>query len=76
MVDVVVPEDAWEGDAEGAVSVWFFEDGETVQAGALIAELAFEKVAVEVRAPVAGTLRIRAPAEALVRRGDVLAAIE
>ena len=76
MVEIVVPEDAWEGDTEGAVSVWFFEDGQAVQAGALIAELMFEKVAVELRAPVGGTLRIRTPAEVPVRRGDVLAVIE
>jgi pyruvate/2-oxoglutarate dehydrogenase complex dihydrolipoamide acyltransferase (E2) component len=76
VIEVVVPSDVWEGDAEASVSVWFFEDGETVQNGALLGELMFEKTAVEVRAPGDGILRIKAPPEAVVHKGDVLALIE
>lgn len=76
MIEVVVPSDVWEGDAEASVNVWFFEDGESVQEGALLGELMFEKTAVEVRAPRDGTLRIKAPPETVVHKGDVIAVIE
>jgi len=76
VIEVVVPSDVWEGDAEASVNVWFFEDGEMVQDGALLGELMFEKTAVEVRAPQGGTLRIKAPPETVVHKGDVIAVIE
>lgn len=48
----------WEGDEEGILSQWFFENGVDVVKGDLICELMQEKVAVEVDAPVSGKLEI------------------
>ncbi|HEY8706483.1 MAG TPA: lipoyl domain-containing protein [Burkholderiaceae bacterium] len=72
---MVVPLDAWDGSTEASVSVWFFEDGQVVQPGVLLAELMVEKATVEICAPAGGRLHIRAPAESVVRKGDVLAMI-
>ena len=75
MHEVIVPRDLWEGDAEAVVSLWFFDDGQEIQPGALLAELMVEKATVEIHAPCAGKLAIRAPAESVVRKGDLLAVI-
>ncbi|MDN6124166.1 MAG: lipoyl domain-containing protein, partial [Brevibacterium sp.] len=41
---------------EGVVSTWFAEDGSSVAAGDLVAEVAVDKVDAEVTAPESGTL--------------------
>jgi len=75
MPEVIVPNDGWEGDAPGAVSVWFYSDGQQVAQDSLLAEVMVEKATVEIHAPAAGRLHIRISADGLVHKGDVLATI-
>jgi pyruvate/2-oxoglutarate dehydrogenase complex dihydrolipoamide acyltransferase (E2) component len=75
MVDVVVPEEAADESNPASVTHWFFEDGATVNDGDLICELMVEKVAIEVRAPSSGRLKILVPVDSLVVRHDRLAEI-
>jgi pyruvate/2-oxoglutarate dehydrogenase complex dihydrolipoamide acyltransferase (E2) component len=57
----VWPEDT---DAEeGVVTNWFAREGRVVEAGETICEIQVEKVAVDVPAPVAGTLETIALSE-------------
>jgi pyruvate/2-oxoglutarate dehydrogenase complex dihydrolipoamide acyltransferase (E2) component len=72
MTQVLVPEEI----DEGAVGNWYFDDGARVRADELICEVMVEKTTNEVRSPIAGILRIRAPTDSVVHRGDTLAVIE
>jgi pyruvate/2-oxoglutarate dehydrogenase complex dihydrolipoamide acyltransferase (E2) component len=62
--------------AEGVVGTWFVRDGQQVAAGQLIAEVQVDKVAQDVLAPAAGTIRLVVAEEAPARQGDVIATIE
>ena len=75
MTDVAIALDWWEDDSEGAISAWLVEDGERVEAGAVIAEVMNEKVSFELIAPTGGVISILVPAEAPVVRGQVIAQI-
>lgn len=75
MTPVVIPADLWEEELEGVITTWLFEDGESVPAGGLIAEVMVEKVNHEITAPTAGRLRILVPAEQPVTRGTTIAEI-
>jgi pyruvate/2-oxoglutarate dehydrogenase complex dihydrolipoamide acyltransferase (E2) component len=63
-------------DAEGVVSTWFVDDGETVAADQVIAEVQVDKVSADVPAPRAGTIRLLVPQEAVVKQGQPIARIE
>lgn len=63
-------------DAEGVLATWFVDDGATVTADQLIAEVQVDKVAAEVLAPAAGTIRLLVEEEAVVRQGAPVAQIE
>jgi pyruvate/2-oxoglutarate dehydrogenase complex dihydrolipoamide acyltransferase (E2) component len=73
---VAVPRDLWEEDLPGIVSAWLFEDGDSVRAGDLIAELMVEKTAYDLTAPGPGRLKILVQPEIPFQRGDVIASIE
>ena len=62
--------------AEGVVSTWFVNDGETVAEGQLVAEVAVDKVDQEVLAPAAGTITVAVAEGAAVRQGTVIATID
>jgi pyruvate/2-oxoglutarate dehydrogenase complex dihydrolipoamide acyltransferase (E2) component len=62
--------------AEGVLATWFAIDGQAVGEGDLIAEVAVDKVDVEVPAPAAGVIRLLVEEGAVVRQGDVIARIE
>lgn len=53
-------------DAEGVLATWFVVDGQQVQEGDLLAEVAVDKVDVELQAPSSGVVRL------LVKEGDVV----
>lgn len=74
MADVVIPADLLEG-LEGAVSVWFVEDGDKVSAGDVLCELMVEKAAFEISSPAAGTITLLVQPETPVRGGVVIARI-
>lgn len=76
MTDVSIPEEIVGEGAEGAISVWLFQDGETVAAGAVLAEVMNEKAAAELTAPVSGRLTILAQPGTPVGKGQVVARIE
>lgn len=76
MTDVIFPVLAKDKpDLEGVVSTWFVDDGATVSAGQLLAEVMVEKASVEVPAPVAGVVHLEVEEEAAVAQGAVIATI-
>jgi pyruvate/2-oxoglutarate dehydrogenase complex dihydrolipoamide acyltransferase (E2) component len=77
VTDVVFPPLSKETpDAEGVLATWFVSEGARVAVDQLLAEVQVDKVAAEVPAPVAGTVRIRVQEEQEVTQGDVIAVIE
>ena len=76
MTPVVLPEEAWAGGEEAALTNWFFDDGDDVSEGDLLCEVTVVKAAVEIRAPASGRLRILLPADAVVSKGVRLAEID
>ena len=74
-VDVKIPS-VGESIASGLLSTWHKQDGESVQAGEALLTLETDKVASEVTAERAGTLRIKVPAGEEVTIGQVVGTIE
>lgn len=75
MTNIQISEGLWEAGKEGVIVTWLYEDGETVNQDALVAEVMIEKVQIEIYAPVAGRLTIRKPAESTVLPGEVIGTI-
>lgn len=75
-MDVVVPADLWDTDQEGVIVNWLYDTGATVEEGQLIAELAVEKTQLELTAPASGRLTVLAPAETVIRKGQIIGRIE
>jgi pyruvate/2-oxoglutarate dehydrogenase complex dihydrolipoamide acyltransferase (E2) component len=76
MAEVVFPAISKQNpDAEGVVATWFVDDGSVVIEGQLIAEVAVDKVDVEVVAPEAGPVRIVVREGEAARQGAVIATI-
>jgi pyruvate/2-oxoglutarate dehydrogenase complex dihydrolipoamide acyltransferase (E2) component len=63
-------------DAVGIVATWYVADGDAVAVDQVLADVQVDKVAAEVPAPVAGTVRLRVQEEQEVTQGDVIAVIE
>jgi pyruvate/2-oxoglutarate dehydrogenase complex dihydrolipoamide acyltransferase (E2) component len=76
MIDITVPQDLWDTDDEGVIVTWVYSDGAIVEDGKLLAELQVEKAQLELTAPASGRLTILAPADAVVRKGQVIGKIE
>ena len=76
-VPVVIPENLWEplGDDEAVLVGWQAQDGASVEAGAVIAEIMVEKVTIDIEAPASGRLAIITPVDTPVHLGDVIAKI-
>ena len=74
MAEVIMPK---MGDAmeEGTLVSWHKQDGETVAAGDVIAEIETDKSNVEIEAEDAGVLHIQAQPGAVVKVGKVIAVI-
>jgi pyruvate/2-oxoglutarate dehydrogenase complex dihydrolipoamide acyltransferase (E2) component len=62
--------------AEGELTEWLAEDGQTVTEGQALFLLEAEKSANEVEAPASGTLRILQPAGVVYSVGALLGVIE
>lgn len=77
MTDIAFPLVA-ESDpaAEGVLATWFAGDGDPVGEGDLVAEVAVDKVDVEVPAPAAGVLRHLVKEGDVVKQGTPIARIE
>jgi pyruvate/2-oxoglutarate dehydrogenase complex dihydrolipoamide acyltransferase (E2) component len=63
-------------DAEGVLATWFVQEGDTVEADQLLAEVQVDKVSAEVPAPVRGTVHRLVEEESVVRQGAPIARIE
>ena len=76
-VPVVIPETLWEphGDEEAVLVGWLAQDGASVEAGVVIAEIMVEKVTIDIEAPASGRLAIVTPVDSPVHLGDVIAKI-
>lgn len=61
---------------EAEVTEWLAADGETVKADTPIVSITTTKMAIELEAPVSGTLRIRIPEGEIAEVGAILAEIE
>jgi pyruvate/2-oxoglutarate dehydrogenase complex dihydrolipoamide acyltransferase (E2) component len=77
VTDVPFPEVSQQNpDAEGVLATWFVADGDRVAAGDLIAEVAVDKLDMEVPAPAAGTIHLLTEEGAVVKQGTPVARIE
>ena len=76
MTDVLIPHDLWSDDNEAAISAWLYETGDTVAAGAVIAEIMVEKSSYELLSPIGGTIQIVVEAEVPVAKGQRVAHID
>lgn len=72
MTDIVVPAGLWEDTDTAVIGSWLYNEGDMVQAGAVIAEIMVEKSSYELTAPVGGTLRIGLPEESEVKAGQIV----
>ena len=77
MTDVLFPALSKESpQAVGVLATWFVQEGATVSAAQLIAEVQVDKVAAEVVAPVAGVVHLLVDEEASVVQGAPIAQID
>lgn len=76
MSDVIFPEMSSDAEAQGVVVTWFFQTGEEVEPDDLIAEIAMDKVDMEIHADQGGTLTVLVPEEQAIVQGTVIARIE
>lgn len=77
MTDVLFPPLSKEvPGAEGVLVSWYVDEGATVVADQVVAEVQVDKVAADVVAPAAGVLHRLVPEEATVAQGDPIARID
>jgi len=76
MADVLFPPMSEnDPEAEGVVSTWFVADGDHVEEGDLIAEVAVDKADMEIVATQAGTIALLVAEEQAVRQNSPIATI-
>lgn len=77
MVDIKLPDEAWEGTEAGAealLDAWLVAPGDRVEAGQVIGHVAIVKAIIDLVAPVAGVVEtLDVAAEENFPRGRVLA---
>jgi pyruvate/2-oxoglutarate dehydrogenase complex dihydrolipoamide acyltransferase (E2) component len=77
MTEVVFPPLSKEApDAEGVLVSWYVDDGATVAADQLVAEVQVDKVSADVVAPAAGVLHRLVDEKATVRQGAPIGRID
>ncbi len=76
MTEVIIPEDMWDEDLEGVIVTWIYKTGATVTEGDVLCEVMVEKSQSDLLAPASGVLTIVEEAEAIVKRGQIIARIE
>lgn len=72
MTNITIPTNMWDEDQEAALSTWYFKDGETVEAGTVVAEVMVEKSSFGILAPEAGLLKVLIVEEEIVTAGQVI----
>jgi pyruvate/2-oxoglutarate dehydrogenase complex dihydrolipoamide acyltransferase (E2) component len=75
-MDLCVPLDMWDDESEAVIVTWIYGSGAVVNDGEVLAEIMVSKASMEFVAPRRGRLTILAPAETIVRRGDVIGRLE
>ncbi|MCM8763700.1 MAG: hypothetical protein NC818_01735 [Candidatus Omnitrophica bacterium] len=76
MPEIILPE-LGEGITQATISYWYFEEGEHVEEGVDLVELATEKTTFNLPTPCSGILKkIYANVGEIVKVGDLLAIIE
>lgn len=73
--EVVVPEGLWDEGQEGVIGTWYYNQGETVARGQVLAEILTEKVSHDIESPADGVLEILVPEEGAVSFGQAIARI-
>lgn len=76
MIDITVPPELVDDNDEVVLLTWVYADGAIVEQGKLIAELMIAKAQLELSAPASGRLRILAPVDSVIRKGEIIARIE
>ena len=61
---------------QGVIATWFAQQGQTVKVGQVLAEIAVDKVTMDLEAPVAGVITLHVDEEAVVNSGQLIATIE
>ena len=72
---VYCPELSVNPEVKGVISTWFAVEGQTVKQGQLIAEIAIDKVTMDIESPAEGTIRLLADEESVVTSGQLIAEI-
>jgi pyruvate/2-oxoglutarate dehydrogenase complex dihydrolipoamide acyltransferase (E2) component len=76
-MDLTIPNDLWEDNGlTGSISVWLYEDGASIRAGDILAEVMVEKATYELIAPASGVLRIKVAPEVVIDKGAIVGVIE
>jgi len=76
-MQVRIPDDLWDTQVvpEGVVNNWLYDEGATVDKGAVVAVVMAEKTEYDIEAPVSGTLHILTATNVPVTPGTVIAEI-
>jgi len=72
---ITVPKDLWQDDSEGVITSWFFNSGDEVTEGDLLAEVMVEKAQYEIFAPGSGVLSIEKQEDEIVTKGATIATL-
>lgn len=59
----------------GVIATWFAQDGQLVKTGQVLAEIAVDKVTMDVISPVDGQIKLLAAEESVVSSGQLIAEI-
>ena len=76
MTEIRISEELCQGDQEAVLTTWYFDDGDYVEAGDIVAEVMLQKIQLEVEAPENGILRKKVGEEQPVHQGLVIGTIE
>ena len=60
----------------GVISTWFAQDQQRVTEGQVIAEIAIDKVTMDIPAPISGVIHILVPEEAVITSKQLIAEIK
>jgi pyruvate/2-oxoglutarate dehydrogenase complex dihydrolipoamide acyltransferase (E2) component len=71
-MEIKVPDDLWDDDSEGVITVWFVNEGENISKNELLLEIMTAKVQYEIFAPTGGIVSIASGIDIVVRKGDVI----
>jgi pyruvate/2-oxoglutarate dehydrogenase complex dihydrolipoamide acyltransferase (E2) component len=75
MTPVHCPDLSDDPGVSGVIATWFAQDQQSVQQGQVIAEVAVDKVTMDIEAPVAGVIHLLVAEESEVTSGQLIAEI-